>query len=534
MLKKVLITILILAILAAGVAVAVFLFCGGDETGNGETGGTDTPAQPLDPVHGGEIVLSMSSTDIWCPLITTNESHIQIFNLIFDSLVNVQADMTPAPNLAESWTVSSDARTWTLTLNPNVTWHDGEPFIARDVEFTVNSIRAIGRNGVYYQNIENISRVTVVDEHTVEFRLSHARSNFVNLLYFPIIRHNAARHNSQTYVPLGTGAFSYYPPLDYETLILTKNPNWHGGDIYVDRVRVALLPPDQNAAPFMFSALEIDMLVSHDVHWGRTVSTAQVGYVEIPTNRFNFLGFNHANPVLRELPVRQAIAHSINYQAIVRNVLLSRAVPSFTPVNPNWKLHDSRIDVPEFSPQRARQILIDDGWEFDGEGFTKRIGGVNRRLQFDILVNEDNPVREQIAVSIQRNLAEAGILVNVQSVPFSEYTSNIANRRFDMFLGEYNILADLNFDFMLNVNSNPFGLQDWEFNRLLSDAQTATEEIDIATAYNALQQHIHDTLPFIGLYYKNFTLLYNPRVNGIPTPLFHNAFGGVGNLWVGE
>jgi len=190
--------------------------------------------------------------------------------------------------------------------------------------------------------------------------------------------------------------------------------------------------------------------------------------------------------------------------------------------------------LPEFDSELARQILIDDGWELDGDVFTKWVRGARRRLQFDLLVNNDNPVREQVAAIIARNLREAGIVVNIVSVPFDQYSSRISWGGFDLVLGEFNILADLNFDFMLRSYNNPFNLRDNELNRLLTDTQAATTPADTAIAYVELQRYMRENVPIIGLYFKQSVLMYSPRLGGAPTPLFHNVFNGIENLWAIE
>jgi len=520
MMKKLLCAILIIAIFSLAA-------CGGNADITGDSA-TNNAEYLLEPTHGGEISLFLNMPNAWCPLTALTESHIQMFNLIFDSLVSVSADMTAIPNLAESWFVSNNGRVWTLQLARDARWHDGSEFTAQDVLYTVNSIRARRSYSIYYQNIQNIQNINVLDAHSLEITLAQPRSNFINLLYFPIIQHQTAAHNPANYVPLGTGAFVFTHPENDETLILTRNHYWHGGNIYVNQVRFTLNAPNQSE--FLFNSGQIDMLVDHDIAWGRGVNLADVRHADIPTNRFTFLGLNHRNPALRELSVRQAIGHSVNINGITENILHSRAVASFSPISPNWSLHDSAANIHEFNTARARQILINDGWTLDGDVFTKQIAGVNRRLQFDILVNDDNPTRALIAASIQRTLRDAGIAVNIVSVPFNQYTSYIANRRFDMFIGEYNILADLDFYFMLNSRANPFGLQDAVLDELLLDTQVNSH--DAAAAYSALQHHFHEFVPLIGLYYQKSIFIYSSRLVGEPTPLFHNVFFGMENLWI--
>ena len=298
--KKFLTAILILVLLG-GIASGVFFFAWGgcDNGGNDvDDGIAYVPTVSATPTYGGEIVLAMSSPANWCPLSAQSESHIQFFALVFDSLVNIQPNMVPTPNLATSWEVSENGRVWTLQLNPNARWHDGEPFTSQDVVFTVNSIRARRHASVFYPNIQNISRVNAVDEHTVEFTLSSPRSNFVNLLYFPIIKHQSAAHNPTNYTPLGTGAFVFTSRAG-DSLTLPRNSYWHRGNPYVDAVRVVVA--DTNQSTFLFSAGQIDMLIDHEIIWGRAVNIVDVRHMNIPTNRFTFLGFNHRNQALQEV-----------------------------------------------------------------------------------------------------------------------------------------------------------------------------------------------------------------------------------------
>jgi len=527
--KKIIITILIFVILATVVYFGFFFDCGGCETIADLPPGDEVAE--VTPTFGGEIRLAMTPLNIWCPLSAQSESHIQMFNLIFDSLITVEANMTPIPNLATSWVVSDDARVWTLALNRSARWHNEEPFTAYDVQFTINTIRGRRQNSIYYQNIQNISRVDVLDYHTVEFTLLQPRANFINTLYFPIIRRQAGTHNPQTFEPIGTGAFIFAPP-EQGNLILTKNSAWHNGSIYVDRVNVSMVSTNQNL--FMFSGQQLDMLISHDINWGRNVSTAIVRYANVPTNRFTFLGFNHSNRLLRELHVREAIAHSIDYRGLVQNVLHHRAIPSFTPISPNWTLYNSANPTPEFNPELARQILFDNGWELGEDGiFIRRVGWQTERMQFDILINNDNPLRGQVASFIQNSLRGSGIAVNVVSVTFDQYSSRLGWGGFDMFIGEYNVFADLDFDFMLGRN-NTFRMRDYELEQLLDDVRIQTNSSDTETAYFELQSYVIETIPMIGLYYKNATLLYNPQIKGSPSPTFHNIYRGVNNLWVSE
>jgi len=540
MLKKIFCIIILTALLAG---------CGAEvqtpDTGNGNAPVGDMPvARELEPVFGGVVRLEMTAPDSgssgigtagapgWCPIYAANEESANIFNLIFDSLIDCEPSGAK-PNLAQSWSVSANGLVWSITLKPDITWHDETRFTASDVEYTVNQIKADGRKNIYRACVENISRVRVISPESIDITLVKPQSNFINLLYFPIIQ-KQNRLDAKTYVPVGTGRFEYTPPEDAQNISLVKNPYWHGGRIYIDGVDIAVTLGNQSVAQFMFSSKETDMLLSDDINQGKTANSDGVKFTDFDTQRFSFLGFNHTNENLKELPVRKAAAHAINRKKIVENILFGRGVASFTPINPASKLSNPNNQPPVFDTDAAKRILTEDGWELNSGIFEKTVGRKTQRLQFEILINDENPVREQVAAFIEKNLMEAGIAVNIKKVPFDEYTSLISRNRFDMFLGEYDITPDLNFSFMLAGNVNPFGLRDTQLDKLLGDTQTQTDDLLVTGAYHALEKYLCDTVPVVGLYYRRSALLQNMRIAGTPKPLFYNAYRGIEDIFIIE
>ncbi|MET3344306.1 ABC-type transport system substrate-binding protein [Bradyrhizobium japonicum] len=88
---------------------------------------------------------------------------------IFEGLLRYSPKLEPQPELAESWTVSEDAKTYTFKLKKGVTWHDGKPFTAADVLFSIEMLKqthARARN-----NLGQVDKVEAPDDYTVVFTL---------------------------------------------------------------------------------------------------------------------------------------------------------------------------------------------------------------------------------------------------------------------------------------------------------------------------------------------------------------------------
>ena len=135
---------------------------------------------------------------------------------IYEGLLRYTTDLEPVPQLAESWEVSDDGRTWTFHLREGVTWHDGEPFTADDVVFSADvfhrelnpSARAV---------LQHIESIEAVDDHTVEFTLAEPFGPFLISFeagtFTMVPRHlyegTDFRNNEANNHPIGTGPFSY-------------------------------------------------------------------------------------------------------------------------------------------------------------------------------------------------------------------------------------------------------------------------------------------------------------------------------------
>src|SRR5262249_53821188 len=112
-----------------------------------------------------------------------------IRSAVFDSLTWVDpTTLAVQPKLARSWTVSKNGKTVTFELQPGVKWHDGSPFTANDVAFTVTRVKDPKIASQFAPQVSTVKSVDVVDETTVRFNLSAPTPPlFANLLQVQIV-----------------------------------------------------------------------------------------------------------------------------------------------------------------------------------------------------------------------------------------------------------------------------------------------------------------------------------------------------------
>lgn len=342
--------------------------------------------------QGGTFIMAMSGEpQSLVGFLATDTNASMIANNVFSKLVSLNPDMTPRPDLAESWTVSEDGLTYTFNLVTDARWHDGQPVTAEDVVFTVEDIVAehFPRASSWVPNVES---VTATGEHQVTFHLLEPYAPFMTLmgsslgsgmLIMPkhIYEGTDIPNNEANFAPIGSGPFRFGSWNRGAYIELVRNDDYFvDGQPHLDRV-IGQIVPDASSRLLAFEQGEIDFLhmyILPNDQIGRLKEDErfEIAYGGNGPATSEFLLFNLREGPLADVMVRQAIAHALDRDAIRDVALFGEGRTATSHINSalEWVQTDE-FDYPH-DIERANAMLDEAGYPRDENGIRFSMRGV--------------------------------------------------------------------------------------------------------------------------------------------------------------
>ncbi len=468
--------------------------------------------------------------DTLCPILTDNDANRQMLFIVYESLVRLKTNMEAEGALATSWSVSDDGLKWSFKIRDGVKWHSGETLTPQDVVYTVEQIKK-NVGSCYEHNVRHITEVAAQGDSVV-FTLSTPCANFVNLMTFPIIKQQPNDIDRAYFVPNGTGAYIFSDKNEGNMYYLLKNNSWWGGEAKLDEIKVRLLP-DSETVMYSLSAGDIDIANTERGQMGKFISNADVKTKSCPMSVYDFVGINHKNVVLSQKEVRQAMDKAVNRRKIVNDIFAGNGSEAKSPIRRNWFMYGEEKENFNTTGEDAERILLKEGWKKTDGVYRKKIDKTNYRLEFDLLVNEDNSNRMNIAESVRLDLEGAGFAVNVIPLPYEEYEARILSGDYELFIGSIMISEEVDFTSFLG-EGNMFFYEGKALSALIANTQVQTTKTGIIESYGAFRKKFNSELPLIGLCFENFDMLIKRNIGGSLLTSQSNMYDGIYNLYIEE
>jgi peptide/nickel transport system substrate-binding protein len=452
------------------------------------------------------------------PRVGTDAQSEHIDELIFDGLVTRDANFQFKPALAETWE-QPDSLTLVFHLRSGVCFHDGRPLTARDVVWTVNSMRTgvvITPKTASYVSVDTVE---ARNAQTVIFHLKHADNFLLTNLStgaFGVVPEGSGRDFWRH--PVGTGPFQFVSQqIDQDVVVKRNSLSWSVKP-KIERVRFRVVPDtiteslelEKGSGDIAVNSLPMDSLSVLTTRPNLAIEDSHGTQVQ-------YLAFNLRDPLLKDVRVRRAIACAIDRNLIIQALLRGHAQPaeSLLPTN-HWAFTDN-VARYEYDPAKAVRLLDEAGDKPDKNGV---------RLHLSMKTSTVEDVRLLSAV-LQQQLARVGIALELHSNEFATFYSDVTRGAFQMYSLRWvggNEQPDIFSYAFSTARFSPKGANRSHYSNprldvLLDDAAESADANRRRADYVEAQQILANDLPAINLWYRDTIVVHNRRLTHVvPTP----------------
>ncbi len=370
-----------------------------------------------------------------------------IFELVYDSMYQLQLDGTYTLELAESVDVSEDGSVWTFTLWDGITWHDGEPLTASDVAFSYNLYQATEDFAFLPVYTSYFESVEAPDDRTVVITLTEPIPNMESQLVFLYVlpehiwadyADNAAEF--QNTAMIGSGPFKLVEYAQNEFVHLATNEQHY---LYQPNITDVVFQTfsNQDALVQALRTGQVDMIT--EMPAAAVVALRDAENVEVVTGpplapEVTDIILNVTEPeycpeedgvcsghlALRDRNVRLAMAHAVDKQQIIDVVLLGLGTPGTTLIPNSLGLwyNSALVDYP-YDPAMANQMLDEAGYlDTNGDGI-REIPDGGDPLIFRLNWPSDSTVAPRMAELLNDMWAAIGIGTELQALDADALTA---------------------------------------------------------------------------------------------------------------
>ena len=466
-------------------------------------------------------------------LASSSDADSDIARLVYSSLFKLDSNLTLQNDLAESYELSKDNKTYTVRIKRNVLWSDGKPLTADDVVFTIQSIQSSQYASPLASSFQGV-QVQKVDDYTVSFNLQQTTyAPFLSNLTVGIapkhvwenIPPKSVGLAEQELKPVGSGPYKFQELVtkkktgETTSITLTRNTSYYGKRPFINTVIFAFFNTHDEAVAALTSG-KINGIGYLPVSLLTTIQhrpTLQIHKLLLP--QYFALFFNASkNPALGDAGVRAALAIATDRTAIIQDALQGEAEFMGTPI-PSGTFDFSDIKNPVFDIQKAQQNLDDAGWKLNPQDGTRSKDG--KQLHVTITTT-DWPEYIKTAELIQRQWKQAGVQVDITNASTGTIQQTVvAPRDYEILLYGENLAADPDpYSFWHSTQIKSPGLnlsllQDKDTDTYLDQARKATDTSQRREALHAFVQRFLDINPAIILYRPHYLFVAKNNVQGI-------------------
>ncbi len=492
-----------------------------------------TPAAAGSVNRNESLVLMAGEIPTMDPAVTEDAADDPI-GTIFSGLTKIDKDMKVVPDLAESWTVSTDGLTYTFKIRANAKFHDGKAVTAQDVKYSweracdpkVKSAKAsyflndiVGAADRLAGKSDHIEGLKAIDDHTLQVVLTAPKQYFLAKLTQPVTyivdRANVEKGSSWWEQPNGTGPFKLKTWQKDDQMVVERNDNYY---LTPAKLKNVVFKMYSGNPMTLYESGDIDISIVTLYDQARVLDTASPLNKQLLTANgldTTWVGLNVTKAPFDDPKVREAFAMALDVNKLIEITMKGRAVRATGYLPSGMPGFDSTRQPFKYDPQQAKQLIAQ-----------SKYGSVDKLPAITMYVYMGASSVDQAIIGMwQQNL---GVKVNVETVSdITTYMERMRNAEFQVFfsgwgadyLDPQNFLEVL---FQSQSSENSLGYNNPAADAALAKAGAEPDEDARIKAYQDIETLILNDLPAIPLWSntKNY-MLVKPYVKGYVLTSLH-------------
>ncbi|WP_270165366.1 ABC transporter substrate-binding protein [Paenibacillus sp. SYP-B4298] len=497
---------------------------------------------------GGDLIYGLAtSPDTLDPARSGLAVAIRVYRTLYDNLVVRTEDGTIKPWLATEWTESPDHLSYTFKLRQGVTFHDGTPFNAEAVKYSLDRIldpNTKASNAA--AQIVPYASSEIIDEHTIKLHLSRPSRAFLGNLSqaaLSIVSPAAAEQHGEQFGkhPVGTGPFKFVKWEENAELRVERNPdyNWAPETVenpsapYLNSITFKIVPEEATRIGSLQSGqvTAVETVPPQNVLSLQSDDKFQLLKVNSPGLPYT-LFINQNKAPWNEQKARQALQLGIDVGSIVKTLYLGTYEQAWSALTPTIFGYDASLEnVVKPDPVKAGHLLDELGWVKGEDGIREKAGQKLTLHYVDGSPNREK--RNDIAVMVQQQLKQIGIQVNVE-ITKDVVTVVLTNGDYDVYgnsqvNGDPNALVSFYRTPASGARETLSKLSSAEVDEWLDQAAVEFDDARRAELYKKVQQYIHDQAIIIPVYIFPYTVGASSSLQGLKFdylsyPIFNDAY----------
>lgn len=434
-------------------------------------------------------------------------------SLIFDSLVRINKNLEPEGEAALSIQMP-DETSYLFSLRPDLMFHNGRRVTAEDVVWSYSNYVDPQVASPFAAAFKKVKTINALDQDTIKITLDQPFAPFlVDLSLLKILPREAGLPPNAAFskAPIGTGPFKamLLSQSNVELERVNKNKD------FIERVNFILVQ-DANTRFLKLKQQEVDLLQNTlDLHLIPEVKKDDnLVFVSQPGITYQYLIFNFHDPVLKDPKVRQAMAHAIDREKIIKFLLSGAATEATSLLSPENKYFKPGLKHYSHDPEKAKKLLDEAGFKDPDDS------GPLPRFKLEYKTSNSSDATD-LAQAVRDQLRMIGIEVNIRMYEWGTFYQDLKTGNFQVASGRLVGITDpdIYFDIFSSSRFAPEGrnrgfYSNKELDALLERGRVITEFKKRKPIYDKVQEIVANEIPYLSLWYLNNVAAYRKGISG--------------------